>query len=200
MTLPTWPHYITLTLSPLGMAVGTAQHLILPWLYLIHSLNINSRYQHQAKGLGGYVYTLKWRRTLGLSMAPKWMAMRDWESSFFLACGETDLSIFGHDVGGTDHCTDVGKECLSSLLGTWALQHGKLEWLWDLCLIFILHALPSWRFVWVSSLCGVLIFPLECASLQILFFCHDFLSCLLSCPPAGPAVSVWPGRMSCPLF
>lgn len=59
MTLPTWPHYITLTLSPLGMAVGTAQHLILPWLYLIHSLNINSRYQHQAKGLGGYIYTLK---------------------------------------------------------------------------------------------------------------------------------------------
>lgn len=48
--------------------------------------------------------------------------------------------------------------------------------------------------------CGVLIFPLACASLQILFFCHDFLSCPLSCPPAGLAVSVWPGHMSCPLF
>lgn len=59
MTFPTWPHYITLTLSLLGVAVGTAQNLIPPWLYSIHSLNINSRYQHQAKGLEGYVYAVK---------------------------------------------------------------------------------------------------------------------------------------------
>lgn len=39
---------------------------------------------------------------MGLSMAPRRMAMRNGEVSFFLAHGWIDLSIFGHDAGGTD--------------------------------------------------------------------------------------------------
>lgn len=35
-------------------------------------------------------------------MAPRQMAMRDGEASFFLAHGWIELSIFGHDVGGTN--------------------------------------------------------------------------------------------------
>lgn len=76
----------------------------------------------------------------------------------------------------------------------------RVEMLWDLWLVFILCALPPRGSVCISSWCGVLIFLLACTSLQILFFCLDFLSCFLSCSPAGPAVSVWPGHMSCPLF
>lgn len=39
---------------------------------------------------------------MGLFMAPRWMAMRGGEASFFLARGQIDLSFFGHDAGGTN--------------------------------------------------------------------------------------------------
>lgn len=83
-----------------------------------------------------------------------------------------------------------GKGVFVLIAWHWVLQHVRLKWLWDLWLIFILYALPSGGSVCISSWCGVLIFPLACATLLILFFCHDFFSCLLACPPAGPAVSV----------
>lgn len=67
-----------------------------------------------------------------------------------------------------------------------AWQLGAAAWQVETALGSLAHI----HSVCVSSCCGLLIFPLACASLQILFFCHDFLSCLLACPPAGPAVSV----------
>lgn len=39
---------------------------------------------------------------MGLSTTPRWMAMRDREASFNLAHGRIELSIFGHNAGGTD--------------------------------------------------------------------------------------------------
>lgn len=135
--------------APPGMAVGTAQDLIPPWLYLIHSLNINSRYQHQAKGLEGYVYTVKWRRALGLSMAPRWMAMRDWESSFFLACGEIELSIFGRAAGGTN-----AWRCPDGL--PWRLFTKSTVWMWERhvcphCLAAGCCSMASWNGFGISG-------------------------------------------------